>query len=121
MYQDGQCSLRSWKGADSTAVTGLQGRKAAGWKIKVGMMADVACFCGCLYSFDGAAGACPQCGEIASVGLVPESPEPGRPEHRVPVADGVRRDGQAPGTFPEWLEAGASALSGHAVSAGSAR
>jgi hypothetical protein len=31
------------------------------------MMADVACFCGCCFSFDGGAGACPRCGEVASV------------------------------------------------------
>ena len=31
------------------------------------MMADVACFCGCFYSFDGGAGACPGCGEVAAV------------------------------------------------------
>jgi hypothetical protein len=30
-------------------------------------MADVACFCGCCYSFEGAAGACPQCGEYAVI------------------------------------------------------
>jgi predicted ATP-dependent serine protease len=30
-------------------------------------MADVACFCGCVYSFEGAAGACPKCGEWATV------------------------------------------------------
>ena len=30
-------------------------------------MAEVACFCGCLYSFDGGAGACPKCGEYATV------------------------------------------------------
>jgi hypothetical protein len=30
-------------------------------------MAEVACFCGCLYSFDGDAAACPRCGERASV------------------------------------------------------
>lgn len=30
-------------------------------------MADVACFCGCLYSFGGGAGACPRCGEIATI------------------------------------------------------
>jgi len=30
-------------------------------------MATVACFCGYLYSFDGAEGPCPQCGAVASV------------------------------------------------------
>ena len=44
------------------------------------MMADVACFCGCLYSFGGGAGTCPRCGAVATVsaglamdsGAVPE-------------------------------------------------
>ncbi len=31
------------------------------------MMADVACFCGSLYSFEGSQGACPKCGEIATL------------------------------------------------------
>jgi hypothetical protein len=31
-------------------------------------MTDVACFCGCVYSFQGVEGACPGCGEIASTG-----------------------------------------------------
>jgi hypothetical protein len=30
-------------------------------------MTEVACFCGCLFSFDGGADACPRCGEFASV------------------------------------------------------
>ena len=30
-------------------------------------MATVACFCGCLYSFDGAEGPCPKCGAVAGV------------------------------------------------------
>jgi hypothetical protein len=30
-------------------------------------MTDVACFCGCLYSFDSGGGACPDCGEYAAV------------------------------------------------------
>ena len=30
-------------------------------------MTNVACFCGCLYSFDGAEGPCPQCGAVAGV------------------------------------------------------
>ena len=36
------------------------------------MMADVACFCGCLYSFDGGGGACPECGEYVSLTTGPE-------------------------------------------------
>jgi hypothetical protein len=28
-------------------------------------MAQVACFCGCCFSFDGGAGTCPKCGEAA--------------------------------------------------------
>ena len=36
-------------------------------------MTDVACFCGCLYSFSGEVGACPKCGEFASLTCV--SPE----------------------------------------------
>jgi hypothetical protein len=31
------------------------------------MMTDVACFCGCFYSFDGGAGSCPRCGENAAL------------------------------------------------------
>ena len=40
------------------------------------MMADVACFCGCLFSFNDGAGACPTCGKVASVtaGPAPERP-----------------------------------------------
>ena len=30
-------------------------------------MTNVACFCGCLYSFDGGEGPCPKCGAIAVV------------------------------------------------------
>jgi hypothetical protein len=30
-------------------------------------MTSVACFCGCLYSFDGAEGPCPKCGAVAGV------------------------------------------------------
>ncbi len=41
-------------------------------------MTDVACFCGCCYSFDEGVGACPRCGEHAVVrpGAVAVSPEP---------------------------------------------
>lgn len=30
-------------------------------------MTNVACFCGCLYSFDGGEGPCPECGAVAVV------------------------------------------------------
>jgi hypothetical protein len=30
-------------------------------------MAEVACYCGCSYSFNGDAGACPHCGEVATL------------------------------------------------------
>jgi len=45
-------------------------------------MTDVACFCGCFFSFDGGAGACPRCGEVASVTGLPvlESSERNRQE-----------------------------------------
>jgi hypothetical protein len=69
-------------------------------------MADVACFCGCCYSFDGAGAACPKCGEYASV--MPEpAPEGTAQKHHAPV----RLIDNAPKTFPEWVEAGALALS----------
>ena len=37
-------------------------------------MTDVACFCDCFFSFDGGAGACPKCGEVASVTGLPPRP-----------------------------------------------
>ena len=30
-------------------------------------MTNVACFCGCFYSFDSAEGPCPKCGAVAGV------------------------------------------------------
>jgi hypothetical protein len=36
--------------------------------IRLGVvMAEVACYCGCSYSFYGDAGACPHCGEVATL------------------------------------------------------
>lgn len=34
-------------------------------------MADVACFCGCCFSFVGAVGACPECGEAVTLTTAP--------------------------------------------------
>jgi hypothetical protein len=41
-------------------------------------MAEVACFCGCLYSFYDDTGACPDCGEVVTLRtqLVPASTVP---------------------------------------------
>jgi hypothetical protein len=65
-YLDSQRLLRSGRGqsrgdfAPALAQAGVMRKK-------VPMMTDVACFCGCCYSFAGGAGACPRCGEVASV------------------------------------------------------
>ena len=51
------------------------------------MMAEVACFCGCLYSFHGGAGACPRCGEYATVMTAAVSASAGRShQHNQPVS-----------------------------------
>jgi hypothetical protein len=34
-------------------------------------MADVACFCGCCFSFQGIVGACPECGEAVTLATAP--------------------------------------------------
>jgi hypothetical protein len=51
-------------------------------------MTDVACFCGCLYAFDGAAGACPRCGEYATVqtGSAVTCTEGGQPREQLVLA-----------------------------------
>lgn len=80
-------------------------------------MTDVACFCGCLFSFNGDAGACSKCGRVASVtaGPVLERPGHNRPKHQVPVMNGARQDGQTRATCPERVEVGA--LPGIAIDA----
>jgi hypothetical protein len=69
------------------------------------MMADVACFCGCVYSFDGHAGACPGCGEVATltVGRASAGTERGQQEQPSRAANGHGRGGQ-PATLREWAE-----------------
>jgi hypothetical protein len=55
---------------------------------EVSMMTDVACFCGCCFSFDGGAAACPRCGEVASMtGMALEDAERCQPKLPVPVAN----------------------------------
>jgi hypothetical protein len=67
------------------------------------MMADVACFCGCVYYFEGDAGACPGCGEVATltVGRASVGTERGQQEQPSPAANG--RGGQA-AILREWAE-----------------
>jgi hypothetical protein len=53
-------------------------------------MADVACFCGCCYSFEGDGGACPRCGEYAAVRSGPVLAGTGRSQPEpVPAANGA--------------------------------
>ena len=75
------------------------------------MMADVACFCGCFYSFDGGSGACPGCGEVAAVmaGPVAAGTERSQQGQPGPAANGHRRGGQA-AAWREWAEAGPGSL-----------
>jgi uncharacterized Zn finger protein (UPF0148 family) len=58
------------------------------------MMADVACFCGCLYSFDGGAGACPRCGEYATVSTEPALTRTKRGQLREQRVPAIHQDGQ---------------------------
>ncbi len=73
------------------------------------MMIDVACFCGCCFSFDGSAAACPRCGEVASVtaGLALEVAARSQPKIPVPVVNGIGQNGQTPEACPERADAGA--------------
>lgn len=67
-------------------------------------MTDVACFCDCFFSFDGGAGACPKCGEVASVTGLPvlESSGCNRPE--TPDAE-IRQLSEVPGARQRPLSA----------------
>ena len=69
------------------------------------MMADVACFCGCVYYFEGDAGACPGCGEVATLTVrrAPAGTERARPERPSPAANGHGRGGQA-AILQEWAK-----------------
>ena len=50
-------------------------------------MTDVACFCDCFYSFDGGSGACPKCGEVATVMTAAAYASAGRShQHSQPVS-----------------------------------
>lgn len=77
-------------------------------------MARVACFCGCSFSFDGGAGACPRCGEAVSLtGAAPEIPVRDWPGEPVPARTGFNQVERVPDTWIELVEDGA--LSGLAA------
>lgn len=80
-------------------------------------MAEVACFCGCFYSFDGDGGACPQCGEYASVRTAPALRSSGRsqPGQPAPAANSAGRNGQKAGTGRERVEVSPGSLAGIAT------
>jgi hypothetical protein len=82
LYQDGEYPPgNDEERAGSAARTVGQPQRAQ--REKVPVMTDVACFCNCLFSFDGDAGACPKCGAVASVTGLPvlESSGCNRPEN----------------------------------------
>jgi hypothetical protein len=86
-------------------------------------MADVACFCGCLFSFDGGAGACPECGKVASVtGLaVPGSSGyswPGTPDTGIRQLSGEPGAHQRPYRLDQQRRPGADAYLSRPVSLG---
>lgn len=57
-------------------------------------MTDVACFCGRLYSFDGGAGACPRCGEVATVSTRSAFMSTDRGHQHAPAEPATSRNGQ---------------------------
>jgi predicted ATP-dependent serine protease len=83
---------------------------------KVRMMTDVACFCGSFYSFDGGAGACPQCGEYATVmmGAPLISTERSQQKQSVRATNGDRKTAE---TSREAAEASADCVDGSAIDA----
>ena len=67
-------------------------------------MVDVACFCGCLYSFEGAGAACPACGEYAAVMPAAASTSTGRSQQQGPpvTASVSTQNGHSAQNCPEW-------------------
>jgi len=80
-------------------------------------MTDVACYCGCCYSFDGGAGACPKCGEYATVTAGPAFASTGRSQQEQPgpATNGAAQNGQTAGTRRERAETGAGSLARLAI------
>jgi hypothetical protein len=64
-------------------------------------MTDVACFCGCLYYFDGSEGPCPQCGAVAVVNTTAIRPASRNREQSQPDAAAETARGQLRGAGEE--------------------
>ena len=62
-------------------------------------MAEVACYCGCSYSFYGDAGACPDCGEVATLRTrpAPASTDPASTDPASTVPASTVATGTVPG------------------------
>jgi hypothetical protein len=60
------------------------------------IMIDVACFCGCSFSFESSAAACPKCDEVATVSVGPQFKVTGHSQPEQPAAElnGARRNEQ---------------------------
>jgi hypothetical protein len=80
-------------------------------------MIDVACFCGCFYSFEDGAGPCPKCGEVAAVTAAPELETTGlsRPEQPVAEMNGAGPERGYGGTCRPWAEADGDPIAGIAI------
>lgn len=119
LYQDGGCGPPISHRSALVPLPSPAGPRGHGKRKKELTMAEVACFCGCCFSFDGAAGACPKCGEVARLTAGPVTAGRSRPEHPVPVTNGDRQNGHMPDVPPERIEAGVAlsdvALSGIAA------
>jgi hypothetical protein len=63
-------------------------------------MTNVACFCGCLYSFDGGEGLCPECQTVAVVGTKAIRKTGGNREQIEPHAATVGASLPAPAPVP---------------------
>ena len=87
-YQDGQYRLYSGYEALAYGPYRARGRRSRCTGVQI--MSDVACFCGCCYSFEGDGGACPRCGEYAAVRSGPARASTGRSQPEPVPADSDR-------------------------------
>lgn len=73
-------------------------------------MVNVACFCGCDFSFEGSTRACPRCGEVATVrgGREPETAAFDGPDDTLLCIKDIWQTGEP--VWPELDEARAAAV-----------